>query len=244
MNDMHDMLDDEDDEQFSIEEARIDAEEEARNAKRLFTVDEKNKYMFEVHEIKSIEDAGDTFYTYAEIKEMIGSDDGYFYLRTTNFREKMIREALAAYTSQLDDKKKSIVINDPELVEVLRDFSRPLKYWTEAEGFRRVNDRLTKYTVAEKKVAPTKRLADKLISIAKTAVNKTIKFEFNLTYYANDRENAIKLLKKLTTWNDIVAVREENEWIKSQVTDEHLKILKQIWDKPELFPAAAEPDDE
>jgi hypothetical protein len=228
-----------DDEPFQLPESQ---------AKRMFNVDEKSKYLLVVTEITSLEDAGDNFYTCAELCELVGST----YVYPGNLvRTSIAKEALSGWAAQLNDKKKSIIITDQELIDTMTE-QRIAASDLIGKGYRRVGARLTKFTTAVRDLKPSKSLCDKLISSAITAVDMMYHFDFELKSTMVDRENAVRLLQKLITWEQMWQLLDSRETIthadrvkkdlpwswhsyRSSSAEER-EVMKQIWDKPEMFP--------
>lgn len=236
------MSDDFEDSSFDDDDDLHDDAHVELNGQQLYTIEAQTKYALHIKQIKSLDEAGDVFYTADELKEMTGEQ--YFGTSQWVVMRKEVERALNELKSQLGPTKKSIIITDVELLEFLngsmrqREMGEPAM-WAQSvsyfvEGLRRVGNRLSLHETTAKKAKLNFRLVDKIISVGQWAVTKKLRperkegeyyaLEFSIKYAYENRVGVLETLKKLITWADIEKELPE--------IDGFVELAKKVWDDP------------
>lgn len=191
---------------------------------KVYDIEHQSKYGIHIKQVKNIEDAGDHFVTSDELEELGVS--GYCYGGYQTF-DKKIKEALQELVAGIKKGNKSCIIDDDELLEVLKGCHHPVSHFL--DGTRRVGNRLFKHTKKEK-TAPQKRDAQILIGYACRILHEDKPWNIEFKFVSkNSYEEVIKIVKKLVTWKEMSTMMSEYN------DEEDIKWVKAVWDKPSLF---------
>lgn len=196
----------------------------------IFVIDERTKYTTKFRRIDNIEDAGDEFFSLEEMHEIVG-DNFYCHNEGSAQNTPAIVAELADWKNKLiASGKKTIVITDVELVDVLTNATTCFASDFVA-GVRRVGNRLSLAPEKALKKVADKRDFSRLVNVCHLTINKGQKYDFSLTYCNDDRVGALTLLKKLLKWEDLA-------WSEFKFTTEEHSFMQEIWDNPAMFDKA------
>jgi hypothetical protein len=182
---------------------------------RIFTIDSQSKYRIEFTEIEDLENCPDEFVTEDELTGM-GVD--YFHSGNMLLKSK-IKQELTIYLSRIQEGKKSIKIDDEELIEALKDY--PVSSFV--PNTRRVGNRLSRHIKAERTTANHNDWKS-LLHRHKELIKERYDVHVNIDQSCSDRVGAVDFLKKNFTWDEV----------KREQDDVDVSFWKMIWDNPEI----------
>jgi hypothetical protein len=195
---------------------------------RLFTIDSESKYHLQLTEITNIEDAGDDFLTEEEIHEMLGTD-GHISTYAPIIRRQLVIDELSAFKAEMKtNNKKSMIIDNAELVTFLTESTYSVSDFV--KGLRRVGNRLSLHTKAEK-TEPTKKDLQALINCGCRCISKKYGYEFDIRYAYQNYLGAVEVIQKVVTFDELTTFIETSH---SDWTNQ-LRWFKSIWENPEQF---------
>jgi hypothetical protein len=192
---------------------------------KLYTVESNNRYYVNVDVIENVEDAGDDFVTAEEVRELLGLSETVYI--NTGIREKtsLITEVLTGYKNKLiAQNKRSMIIDDKELVEALTGGLGNYSVSDFCTGLRRVGNRLFLHEPTKK--VPTARVVSVLINACQHTLNKGQGCLIDIKYVSHDKFRAITLAKKLLMWEEI----NFNGYYKFE--GDEMDLAKQLWEDP------------
>lgn len=206
-------------------------------AETFYTIEEDTKYTTTFTRTDNVEDVGEEFLTWEEFNEMYGNSyNNYWYEdgQYTYIKVAKVTNVLNDVKQQLiADKKKSMVVNDEELIHALVKYSRAVSNFV--PNMRRVGNRFSyDETVKKEKVGPKKTDVTALVNIAARIASKASGIEITFKYVQCNCRYAVETVKKLVSWEDLVRYFPENK-IEQKIVDNY----KQIWDNPAMFETAA-----
>ena len=205
-----------------------------------YNIEHQSEYGIELSYVKNIEDAGEEFFTEAEVKEMDLHRTNGFSLQTakvTRILKKLI-----------NDRPKgamTVKIADPQLVDALK------RHWLDnCEGINDIlsRDDLTRSgpTIKIKSPKaipkgftrnPTRNDFFKLMWLAGVALESYGIFQDGLAKDVPDRKHTLTSLKRILRWNDMVDANKTgwySDYSHKRATKEEMKIIKRMWWNPEL----------
>lgn len=201
-----------------------------------FSINHVNKYVIDITRFDRLEDVGDDFVTVEELKELLGAGPHQGYVGNgLHIRMDLIKEKLLELIQLAkNDNKKSIIIDDDELVQVLQGkidgqiCAYSVGEIVDNEGLRRVGNRL----FIREDIANSKKLNELhreqytwLIAHGIRSFNEKNKFVITLKSDHLDRCGAIEFLKKFMTFDEI----------EFNMKDENIDLKREMWDNPEKF---------
>ena len=194
----------------------------------LFEIVEQNTYSITIQKIDNIEDCGDEFITKEELEEL-GVD--HCWSGTRLFNNK-IKNKIQEYLSQIPKDKKSIKIDDNELIEVLKDSYNPISYFV--PNTRRVGDRLYKHNTKDK--TQTKVLFKDWKSLMMLFI-KTLwwkyEVEIDIKLSNKKRQECVIQFKKMIDWESIIEYNNSREHY--SLNEDKLIWVKKLYDDPTLI---------
>jgi len=192
-------------------------------SERVYEIQSQTKYSITITEIDNIEDCGDHFITQEELTEM---GIRYNYGTAPRLFDNKIKAEINRLISKIAEGKKSIIIDDDELVEVLTSSSRAVSEFV--KGTRRVGNRLSLYT---KKVVPQTKVKYKNWTTLVLAYERILKEKFEVYVDVkrndSDRKGFVEVFKKGFTWEDVLEI--------DVVDKDDIEWCKKLWDNPELI---------
>lgn len=204
-----------------------------------YEVEEQSKYYIIINKIDSLEEAMDVVYTSEELKELYGIDERYYYGTGHRFFKKKIAGVLNGYKRKIPEGKKSIKIDDDELIEALKvAYDKGYSLSDYIKGCRRVGNRLYIHTKKAKAKA-TKRDAKNFLNSFVWYLRSVSGLLLDLTGDMNDNvsETSINWVRNQATWDEYV------EWVRADhprrqwymPSDDDLVWYKQVYDNPTMF---------
>lgn len=197
---------------------------------RLYTIESQTRYAISLQRIENIEDATDVVYTIEELKEMFGDDPQCYY--DVWIRRPNIEADLADLKSRIPDGKKSIIINNADLLEFFKEHPN----WSVSDfvkGLRRVGNRLFIHEKAEKQTA-NKKDVSWLINVGGSAIRDLYNIDVEFKYCYKNWSGNVNVIKKLITWDQVVSHLEKITSNKGQI-EQFKKFGKIVWDDPAVF---------
>jgi C4-type Zn-finger protein len=160
--------------------------------------------------------------------ELLGGVTSFSTYSYTTKRGRIIEELTNLKQKIIESGKKSIVIDNVELVEFFKgnDLEAVSDY---VKGLRRVGNRLSIHEKVER-TEFKKRDVQLLIGACINTVNSQVKFTLDLKYVHEDYVKAVELVKKLVTFEQVMEYADKDEWNRY---DETKHFFKDIWDNPE-----------
>lgn len=206
-----------------------------------FTIESQTKYMVDIKQVVNLEDVSDIFYTEDELREMFGLKEvwDYKFLLTKN-----ITDALVALKDRIPEGKRSITIDDAELLEFF--LTNPV--YTPAffiPGLRRTGNKLQVYGMGVNgkpewvtKPKPVKQDFDRLTYWCSKYLSNRIGDNVNVSikYGSRNYEGTINFLKSVIKWDDLIAYLNEVFEQGSGSNEDYLirfqTFSKMFWDNP------------
>ncbi len=167
--------------------------------KMYYDIMDQSKYHVVVKPIEDLTEVSDNFYTYDEMNEITGGYHSATSQRHVYF-EKLMRTELEAWAAKLEASgKKSLVIDDHELVEALKMQQQPLSHYAGSKYTRRM-DRIGYY---RKRVKKRATMGDKRIMWDVLVSGWNAKYGAWLPHIPNwNRSHGLfKALQKATGYN-------------------------------------------
>ncbi len=212
---------------------------------KCYNIENQNDYFMQLSDSVEIEDAGDCFITEAEMKEMGLSRTYYGFVLYT----KKVKAAIKMWTKQIPPGGKSVVCDDDDLIEALKEY---FSVFSEGIadilgqrgkfGFARSGNKfMVKATAKPKKKANGKkdlRKTDwfKLMNLAEVALGNHGMY-CTLSKDVPDRLKTLTSLKRIIRWYDMVDANKTGWWNydgRKKATKEDMQMVKRMWWKPEL----------
>ena len=194
----------------------------------MYNVEEQSQYHIKLVKLENLEDAGDEFMTEDELKE-IGIENLYGRNETKHFNSK-ITDELNRILSSIKPGKKSAIIKDDILVEVLKGSYYPVSNWV--DNTRRVGNRLFKAASKPEQSVPSFTNWKQLVNASINHLCNTYGAKLSINLSESNRVETIDLVKKAIDWEDLSAVLEES----SYYDDEEIKWYKLMWEDSSTIP--------
>ena len=202
----------------------------SNKADNIYEIVTQTEYMIKLVLVENIEDCGDDFLTQEEFEDM---DIGYYYGESTRLIKSKVKAKLAECLSEIPKGRKSIIIKDDDLVEALKETETFVS--DIIPNTRRTGNRLFKHTKAAKK-AQTEvmyRNWSSLIGLFTIYLRESDVY-MSITMNDTDRENAIVLLKPITTFEQLKRVSEDCSY--ANYDDDEWVWMEKLYDDPSLAP--------
>jgi hypothetical protein len=194
---------------------------------QIFEVISQSPYHITIHQIKNIEDCPDEFITEEELREM-GVDHCW---SGTRYMKGKIISKIQQYLAQIPKGKKSIIIDDNDLIEALKEGQYSVSNFV--KGTRRVGNRLFKYDCTKKEQTEVKFDDWKMLVIQFQLILRDkygVIVDINLT--ASKRQETINQFKKLIDWSLIVDRIEKH---KLGIDETQISWMKKLYENPTLI---------
>lgn len=213
---------------------------------RVFFIEEQSRYYVKLVEIQNIEDAGDDFITEDDAVELLGKTPiAYRSFHEFFLKERIVSELSTLKQEMLKKGKKSTIIRDEELVEVLKKSPNSWeggKISDYVEGLRRVGNRLSLHKKKEK-TDPNKRDAKWFLDLCMYFLRDKhlLHLELRGSTVDNVSQSSITFIRSVVNW------KEFEEWfnfnkdngphfhLRNYFTADNLKLYKQVYDNPAMF---------
>jgi hypothetical protein len=207
----------------------------------IFAIDDQSKYSITVHKVE-LEDVPDNFITKTDLEELVGDqvyDGGW--LRggesQTYKLNAVIESDIARYKAEMITSGKKSVIIDEDLVNLftqdsnrhatayIQTYDNTLRFSKGKIHIKPVIDPVKR----KQSLKPNRSMATALAYMAGDVLTRKHGFAFKLGYASNSPREAIELIKKVLTWDEISTRRNYHGFSTEQ--------LKEVWDNPEIFAA-------
>ena len=197
-----------------------------------YEIQEQTKYYIVLSGAIELEEVVDVAFTWEEIKEQFGDVTRSWYSGHRFFTTK-IKGALTRYARKIPADKKSIKIDDEELIDALKkayEQGYALSDFIKG-GYRRVGDRLYKHSKAAKSKA-IKKDGYRLLNAARRLISLRSGMYFTFSGGAeNVRTTTLTWVTETFTWEELKATMEEA----FDLSAEDAKWSKAVYDKPDMF---------
>jgi hypothetical protein len=210
-----------------------------------WTYEHVSPYMIEVIGYVNIEDALDVTYTYDELKEHIGRQAAQR-VHGTNleiatfqiYDQDLIGQAVRALIAEIPKGKKSIRIEDADLLEAMKanDYYTASHY--AQRPVRRTGDRLSLHEPKVKK-GPNKNDARKFINMFFFALSQTlgkgVVAELKVDQTSDARLHAYNFIKSMWKWEDVEKMCRDLSGPWRKWSEDDITLFKAIYENPEKF---------
>lgn len=198
-----------------------------------FEVESQSQYMIDLNCVENLEDVADDFLTEDEVKEM-----GLRTYGGSQYFTDRIEAALIEVKQSIKPGKKSAIIKDNDLLEALKNNHRSCgDYLTNT---RRVGNRLFYYPQGTAKIqtVPTYKNWKKLVSGAFSFMNNEDEYGtmLDINLPNSDRVKTVRLIKKIYTWEEMVAYWESDICYYYTPDADELAWIKMMWEDEETIP--------
>ena len=194
----------------------------------IYNIEEQSEYHIKLMKLENLEDAGEEFITSEELKEM-GIDRIYGTGGTKHFDSK-ITTTLSGILTSIKPGKKSAIIKDEILVDVLKGSHYPVSNWV--DGTRRVGNRLFKGAVKVEQSIPTFTDWKSLVTNCVWYLRNTYDVDLSITANHSDRIKTIEMFKATFSWEDLeVDIMDGHE-----AGSIELKWRKMMWEDTTTIP--------
>lgn len=193
----------------------------------IYNIEEQSDYHIKLTKLENLEDAGEDFITEDELKEM-GIE--HIYSSGTKHFDSKITTALSGILTSIKPGKKSAIIKDDLLVQLLKDSYYPVSNWI--DGTRRVGNRLFKGADKVEQAAPTFTNWKDFVNNCVWYLHNTYEVDIRINSSSSDRIKTIDMFKATFSWEDIEAYIQEGH---DGFIDE-LKWYKMMWEDSTKIP--------
>jgi hypothetical protein len=206
----------------------------------IFAIDEQSKYSITVHKVE-LEDVPDNFITKTDLEELVGDnvyDGGCRANDEQTYKLNAVIESdIARYKAEMIKTGTKSIFIDEDLVNLFTQDSN-----RHATAYIQTYDNTLRFSKGKihikpvidpakrkQSLKPNRSMATALAYMAGDALTRKHGFVFKLGYAANSPKEAIEIIKKVLTWDEISTHRNYHNFSTEQ--------LKQVWDNPEIFAA-------
>lgn len=199
----------------------------------------QHKYQMTLEAIKKIEDCPDEFMTQQEVIDLVGEHVGHYNQTITN--HNLVQQDLNVLVEQATKAgKKSFTIDDEELYTAVccgYNIKHYLPY-----AYRRANkiylknkDDIEAAEHKKKEKAHRIEILEQLLYSIEQILSSKLKGQCNIEvhYKGHDREGAIRLLKPLVNYDDVlerILANCDDDSCKQLYGDNYSAKFKEIWD--------------
>jgi hypothetical protein len=178
----------------------------------------------------AIEDAGDEFFTAEEVNEMglYTYDHG-----SMQIRKQAVKSAVEEWLTKIPEGKKSIKCTDTQLISAIKSGGWSISDFV--KNTRRVGDRISYHKPTEKTRVLKAGDVNCLFNIIDQMIGSEC-IEIKCIGKVVDKLAVLPILKKLVSWEDIVAegesTAEKTYW--ARLDQEQLDLLKPLWNDDDV----------
>jgi hypothetical protein len=194
---------------------------------QIFEIEDQSKYHITISGLDNLEDAGEDFITKEELTEM-GITQHYG--GTRHFDSK-IKTALNQVLASIKPGKKSAIIKDEDLLDMMKTTYYPASHWI--KNVRRVGNRLFKGSAKKEQAVPSFSNWKSLVYACNQFLCNEYSVDMNINPGKSDRSDTINMYRTLLDWE-----RDLKDWFDegSCYIEEDVKWYKMMWEDSETIP--------
>lgn len=194
----------------------------------VYEIIKQTKYNIQTRAVP-IEECGDEFLTRDDLDDLGVSPYG----TNHNFNDR-VKESITSYLKRIPKGKKSIIIDDEELIDFLKDSYWPISHFV--KGTRRTGNRLFKHNKLEKKKANFKDWKS-LIKVFETYYVYEYKIEVKIKRDTKNKRDVINTIRKLATWENLERTNNRDLANKKRwsIPKDEMKWVKNVYENPLSF---------
>ena len=194
---------------------------------KIFAIEAQTKYHIEIKTIKNLEDAPEDFITEEELTELGVTS---MYGGTRYFNSK-IKTAMNLVLASIKDGKKSAIIKDDDLLEMMKESYHSASSWI--PNTRRVGNRLFKGINKKKEqTIPSFTNWRQMVYACNNYLCSTFKVDLNVNANKSDRVTTIDMYKLSIDWESFESYISES----SQYDEDDIKWYKMMWEDSATIP--------
>ncbi len=193
---------------------------------KIFEVEGQSKYHITISRIENLEDAGEDFITEEELTELGITQ---LYGGTRHFDSK-IKTALNQVLASIKSGKKSAIIKDEDLLDMMKTTYYPASHWI--KNVRRVGNRLFKGTAKKEQTIPTFSNWKSLVYACNSFLQNTYDVDLSINPNKSDRVKTVEMYKVAIKWTDLEPyVTEASCW-----DEKELEWMGVMWEDSTTIP--------